>query len=179
MRLFNDEQFPSRSPRYQTVQWGKDLQVWFLEGRDFRSPNTMVDGPEKTILGAQQKSWLFKTLDASTATFKLVFSPTPIVGPDRSGKKTITPMQFLPMRVSSCGESFQLLMASLFCVVTGTGNTRQKIQRQVFGSSGVGLAVKSISWVGRKVMSDPRIVSFESLVDFFLDTLNPRGTQVR
>jgi len=29
------------------------------------------------------------------------------------------------------------------------------------------------------VMSDPRIVSFESLVDFFLDTLNPRGTQVR
>jgi hypothetical protein len=78
------------------------------------------------------------------------------------------------MRVSSCGESFQLLMASLFCAVTGTGSTRQKIQRQVFGSSGVGLAVKSISWVGRKVMSDPRIVSFESLVDFFLDTLNPR-----
>ncbi len=87
VRLFNEEQFPSRTPRYQTVQWGKDLQVWFLEGRDFRSPNTMADGPEKTILGAEQKAWLFKTLDASTATFKLIFSPTPIVGPDRSGKK--------------------------------------------------------------------------------------------
>jgi alkaline phosphatase D len=87
VRLFNEEQFPSRTPRYQTVQWGKDLQVWFLEGRDFRSPNTMSDGPEKTILGAEQKAWLFKTLGASTAKFKLVFSPTPIVGPDRSGKK--------------------------------------------------------------------------------------------
>ena len=87
VRLFNKEQFPSRTPRYQTVQWGKDLQVWFLEGRDFRSPNTMADGPEKTILGVEQKAWLFKTLDASTATFKLVFSPTPVVGPDRSGKK--------------------------------------------------------------------------------------------
>jgi len=87
VRLFNEEQFPSRTPRYQSVQWGKDLQVWFLEGRDFRSPNTMVDGPEKTILGTKQKAWLFQTLDASTAKFKLVFSPTPIVGPDRSGKK--------------------------------------------------------------------------------------------
>ena len=87
VRLFNEEQFPSRKPRYQSVQWGKDLQVWFLEGRDFRSPNTMVDGPEKTILGTKQKAWLFQTLDASTAKFKLVFSPTPIVGPDRSGKK--------------------------------------------------------------------------------------------
>ena len=87
VRLFNEEQFPSRTPRYQTVQWGEDLQVWFLEGRDFRSPNTMADGPEKTILGAEQKAWLFQTLDASTASFKLVFSPTPIVGPDRSGKK--------------------------------------------------------------------------------------------
>ena len=87
VRLFNEEQFPSRTPRYQSVQWGKDLQVWFLEGRDFRSPNTMVDGPEKTILGTKQKAWLLQTLDASTAKFKLVFSPTPIVGPDRSGKK--------------------------------------------------------------------------------------------
>ena len=87
VRLFNEEQFPSRTPRYQSVQWGKDLQVWFLEGRDFRSPNIMVDGPEKTILGTKQKAWLFQTLDASTAKFKLVFSPTPIVGPDRSGKK--------------------------------------------------------------------------------------------
>jgi alkaline phosphatase D len=87
VQLFNREQFPSRDPRYQTVQWGKDLQVWFLEGRDFRSPNNLPDGPDKTILGVEQKNWLFETLDASEARFKLVFSPTPIVGPDRANKK--------------------------------------------------------------------------------------------
>ena len=87
VELFNREQFPARDPRYQTVRWGKDLQVWFLEGRDFRSPNKLPDGPEKTILGAKQKEWLFNSLDESEAKFKLVFSPTPIVGPDRKNKK--------------------------------------------------------------------------------------------
>ena len=66
---------------------GKIFKSGSLEGRDFRSPNQMADGPEKTILGKKQKEWLFKTLDASEAKFKLVFSPTPIVGPDRKNKK--------------------------------------------------------------------------------------------
>ena len=87
VQIFNEEQFPSHAPRYKTVQWGKELQVWFLEGRDYRSPNNQPDGPDKTILGAVQKQWLFTTLKESTATFKLICSPTPIVGPDRSGKK--------------------------------------------------------------------------------------------
>lgn len=86
VKLFNDEQFPSRAARYATVQWGKDVQFWVLEGRDYRSPNTMKDGPEKTILGEEQKAWLLRSLRASTATFKLVFSPTPLVGPDRDNK---------------------------------------------------------------------------------------------
>lgn len=87
VRLFNEEQFPSKSPRYGTVRWGSDLQIWLLEGRDYRSPNTMPDGPDKTILGEEQKSWLIETLQQSESTFKLVFSPTPIVGPDRDNKK--------------------------------------------------------------------------------------------
>lgn len=85
--LFNMEQFPSRDPRYHTISWGKDLQIWLLEGRDYRSPNNMPDGPQKSILGPEQKAWLKQTLLDSTATFKLVFSPTPIVGPDRDNKK--------------------------------------------------------------------------------------------
>ena len=87
VKLFNEEQFPSHSPRYKTVSWGKDVQIWILEGRDFRSPNDMPDGPDKSILGKVQKAWLFETLDQSKATFKLVFTPTPIVGPDRARKK--------------------------------------------------------------------------------------------
>lgn len=87
VQIFNQEQFPSKAERYQTIHWGKDVQLWILEGRDYRSPNNMPDGPTKTILGAKQKEWFFKTLQESKATFKLVCSPTPIVGPDRENKK--------------------------------------------------------------------------------------------
>ncbi|MEO1524906.1 MAG: family 16 glycoside hydrolase [Planctomycetota bacterium] len=87
VQIFNEEQFPSLTPRYTTTRWGKDLQVWFLEGRDYRSPNNVPDGPQKTILGAEQKAWLFRTLAESKAAFKLICSPTPIVGPDRNNKK--------------------------------------------------------------------------------------------
>lgn len=87
VKLFNEEQFPSHTPRYKTVRWGRDLQIWLLEGRDYRSPNNMPDGPDKTILGREQKDWLRRTLKASDARFKLIFSPTPIVGPDRKNKK--------------------------------------------------------------------------------------------
>lgn len=71
---------------YRTVRWGKDLQVWMVEGRDFRSPNDMEDGPEKTIWGAEQFDWLRRTMEESDATFRVLISPTPIVGPDRVRK---------------------------------------------------------------------------------------------
>jgi len=87
VKLFNEEQFPAGGPRYKTVRWGKDLQFWLLEGRDFRSHNDLPDGPEKSILGVEQKRWLADTLSQSDAKFKLVFCPTPIVGPDRDKKK--------------------------------------------------------------------------------------------
>jgi alkaline phosphatase D len=80
------EQVPMGEKTYRTIRWGKDLQIWLVEGRDFRSANTMQDGPNKTIWGEEQKQWFFDTVEASDATFKVLLSPTPIVGPDR-GKK--------------------------------------------------------------------------------------------
>lgn len=77
------EQIPMGEKTYRTIRWGKDLQIWLVEGRDFRSPNNMPDGPEKTIWGAEQKQWFFDTVRASDATFKVLLSPTPVVGPDR------------------------------------------------------------------------------------------------
>ncbi len=85
VRIFR-EQVPMGEKTYRTIRWGKDLQVWFVEGRDFRSPNTMPDGPEKTIWGEEQKEWFFDTVKKSDATFRILISPTPIVGPDRGGK---------------------------------------------------------------------------------------------
>lgn len=71
---------------YRTVRWGKDLQIWLVEGRDYRSDNPDPDGPAKTIWGAEQKAWFFETVRASDATFKILISPTPVVGPDRDRK---------------------------------------------------------------------------------------------
>jgi len=84
-RIFH-EQAPMGSQSYRTIRWGRDLQVWFTDGRDFRSPNKMADGPEKTIWGAEQKSWFKRTVKESTATWKVLVSPTPLVGPDRKNK---------------------------------------------------------------------------------------------
>ncbi len=80
------EQVPMSEKPYRTFRWGKALQIWLTEGRDFRSPNDMPDGPEKTIWGAEQKRWLKETLVASDADWKVLISPTPIVGPDRTNK---------------------------------------------------------------------------------------------
>lgn len=80
------EQIPQSDKPYRTFRWGKNLQIWLPEGREFRSPNKMPDGPEKSILGKEQWAWLEETMKASDATFKLYISATPVVGPDRGGK---------------------------------------------------------------------------------------------
>lgn len=71
---------------YRTHRVNKFLQIWMVEGRDYRSANSMPDGPKKTIWGENQKSWLKQSLRNSDATFKLVISPTPLVGPDDAKK---------------------------------------------------------------------------------------------
>jgi alkaline phosphatase D len=80
------EQVPMGEKTYRTARWGRDLQVWMMEGRDFRTPNTRPDGPDKSIWGPEQKAWFFRTVRESDATFRIVISPTPIVGPDREAK---------------------------------------------------------------------------------------------
>jgi alkaline phosphatase D len=80
------EQTPMSPETYRTFRWGRDLQIWMTEGRDFRSPNTMEDGPGKTIWGAEQMAWFRKTVAESDATFRILISPSPIVGPDHANK---------------------------------------------------------------------------------------------
>jgi len=81
------EQVPMGDRTYRTIRWGQDLQIWLVEGRDYRSPNNRPDGSEKTIWGKKQKQWFFNTVEKSDATFRILISPTPIVGPDRGNKK--------------------------------------------------------------------------------------------
>lgn len=84
-QIFLDE-VPMGKKTYRTIRWGKDLQIWLPEGRDYRSKNPMADGPQKTIWGEEQMEWFKTTVSESDATFKVLISPTPIVGPDRVNK---------------------------------------------------------------------------------------------
>lgn len=91
MQIFR-EQMPihllgdATTPTYRTHRVHKHLQLWFVEGRDYRSPNAMADGPDKTLWGVKQREWLQRTLKDSDATWKVIITPTPMVGPDRDSK---------------------------------------------------------------------------------------------
>ena len=80
------EQLPMSAKPYRTFRWGKHLQVWLVEGREFRTPNKIRDGAEKTILGKEQWEWLRKSMEESDATYRIYISATPVVGPDRKNK---------------------------------------------------------------------------------------------
>lgn len=75
------------SPTYRTHRVHRHLQLWFTEGRDHRSPNAAPDGPEKSLWGVEQRAWLERTLLESDATWRVIVSPTPMVGPDQRGKR--------------------------------------------------------------------------------------------
>lgn len=85
IRVFK-EQVPMGERTWRRFRWGQDLEIWLVEGRDYRSPNTAKDGPNKTIWGKEQLDWFRNTVAESSATFRVLISPTPVVGPDRASK---------------------------------------------------------------------------------------------
>jgi alkaline phosphatase D len=92
IRMFR-EQLPVVDPgnpdevTYKTYRASRELQFWLVENRDYRSPNNMPDGPDKSIWGREQKEWLMRTLKESDAVFKVLISPDPMIGPDDSYKR--------------------------------------------------------------------------------------------
>jgi alkaline phosphatase D len=80
------EQVPMEDLTYRTFRWGQDVQIWLVEGRDYRDANMDPDGPDKSIWGEEQMAWFKETVQASDATFRILISPTPVVGPDNDDK---------------------------------------------------------------------------------------------
>jgi alkaline phosphatase/alkaline phosphatase D len=90
--LFREQMpiFPAgdlETPTYRTRRVHPNLQLWLMEGRDYRSDNKQPDGPDKSLWGVQQRRWLERTLKESGASWKIIISPTPMVGPDRQNKR--------------------------------------------------------------------------------------------
>ena len=63
---------------YRSARWGRGLEVFILDTRQYRSRNADPDGPDKTMLGAAQRAWLLEGLSASDATWKLVVTSVPL-----------------------------------------------------------------------------------------------------
>lgn len=59
------EQVPMGPKTYRNFRWGKGLEIFLVEGRDFCSPNPDPDGPQKTIWGPEQKAWVKRAILAS------------------------------------------------------------------------------------------------------------------
>jgi alkaline phosphatase D len=63
---------------YRSMRWGRHVEIFILDTRQYRSPNTQPDGPGKTMLGLVQRAWLERGLAASDATWKLVVTSVPL-----------------------------------------------------------------------------------------------------
>ena len=81
------DQHPDEPLRiYRSFRWGKDLEIFLLDARSYRSRNDLPDTPEhnKTLLGTDQLKWLKHSLVESTATWKVVSSDVPLSIPTGS-----------------------------------------------------------------------------------------------
>jgi len=58
---------------YRSFRWGRLLELFILDTRQYRSPAS-ARAPAETMLGTAQKEWLKRGLLASTATFKVIGS---------------------------------------------------------------------------------------------------------
>lgn len=84
------EQAPVTDPRdpssltFRAIQATRDLALWMLEVRDYRSANSAPDAKGKSLWGSSQGEWLLRSHVSSTTPFKIMIQPTAIVGPDAS-----------------------------------------------------------------------------------------------
>lgn len=61
---------------YRSFRWGKAMELFVLDTRQYRDDNATPDGPDKTMLGEEQTEWLKTSLRATDATFAVVSSST-------------------------------------------------------------------------------------------------------
>lgn len=68
---------------YRSFRWGKELEIFIIDARSYRSRNDRVDEldekgkPVKEMLGTAQLEWLIEGLRTSDARWKLVSSNVP------------------------------------------------------------------------------------------------------
>ncbi|TAG44769.1 MAG: hypothetical protein EAZ30_16875 [Betaproteobacteria bacterium] len=78
------EYWPSRvldqRGMYRHVSMGKDVELFLLDTRAFRSVQIAENDEEKTMLGARQLAWFTDLYEKSKAKFRLIASSVPMHG---------------------------------------------------------------------------------------------------
>lgn len=71
---------------YRSVRWGKHLEVFILDTRQYRDANAQADNGAypKSMLGREQLVWLEERLHRSDATWKVIVSSVPLAIPTGS-----------------------------------------------------------------------------------------------
>jgi alkaline phosphatase D len=63
---------------WRRFRWGREVEVFVLDCRQFADPLAAPDGPGKTMLGLQQRRWLESRVRQSDATWKVLVTSCPL-----------------------------------------------------------------------------------------------------
>lgn len=63
---------------YRSIRWGREVEVFVLDGRQYADPLGAPDGPDKSLLGREQRDWLLDGVTRSTATWKVLVTSSPL-----------------------------------------------------------------------------------------------------
>lgn len=63
---------------HRRLRWGRLVELFVLDTRQYRSPNWWPDSFDKTMLGDAQRRWLVESVAASDAVWKIVVSSVPL-----------------------------------------------------------------------------------------------------
>lgn len=74
--ITEDPQDPTRL--YRSFRWGTLAELFILDCRQYRSPQSARDDATKTMLGDEQKAWLKQALRSSPAIFKFIATTVPL-----------------------------------------------------------------------------------------------------
>ena len=69
-----------RTGLYRALSLAPEVDLIIVDTRRFRSVQAMIDGPEKTMLGSEQKAWFLDALKRSRAKWKIVATSVPFHG---------------------------------------------------------------------------------------------------
>ncbi|MFN8641213.1 MAG: alkaline phosphatase D family protein [Candidatus Binatia bacterium] len=96
---------------YRTLRWGKHLELFLLDTRQYRDSNAAPDRPgaPKSMLGPAQRRWLEETIAASTATWKVIVASVllsiPPAPPPATASPPVTPRRDSNRKRPSCSPS--------------------------------------------------------------------------